>query len=175
VLLHAQRQRRVGAARGRPARSSSAPPSSKSRDDRHLFTFFLSPPRFSPSMSEIRRARPWRSVERRWHCRESPRRRVRSPQGRAHRHRAVSPRRPEPLPERLWVDGERRLLSVTRTAADPVPLNGGGVNGKVGPIGRSFLPFALCFSDLGLGFDDSVFVNSKSISCYFISQTRSTT
>jgi hypothetical protein len=101
---------------------------------------------------------------------------------------------------------------VTRTAADPVPLNGGGVNGKVGPIsrsflpfalcfsdlglgfddsvfvnskggvngkvgpiGRSFLPFALCFSDLGLGFDDSVFVNSKSISCYFISQTRSTT
>jgi hypothetical protein len=54
-------------------------------------------------------------------------------------------------------------MSVTRTVADPFPHNGGGVNSEVGPIDRSSLPFALCFSDLGLRFDDFVFVDSRSI------------
>jgi hypothetical protein len=78
----------------------------------------------------------------------------------------VSPWRPEPLPERLREDVERRLLSVTRTAAttDPFLHNGSGVNGEVGPTDRSSFPFALCFSDLGLGFGDSIFVDSRLIS-----------
>jgi hypothetical protein len=62
---------------------------------------------------------------------------------------------------------ERRLLSVTHTATDPFPHNSDGINGEVGPTGRSSLLFALCFSDLGLGFGNSVFVDSRSISCSF--------
>jgi hypothetical protein len=129
-----------------------------------LSFLFLPLPLFSStSMSEIQRAQIWRPVERWWHRRESPHRRACYPQGIACRCRAISPRCPEPLPECRRDDGERRLLSMTRTATDSFPHNGGGINDEVGPTVRSSLPFALYFSNLRLGCGDSVFVDLRSI------------